>query len=334
MENENKQLKNSWDVSAFDREKGEWTTTTNHSYEHTPTETDITDLLVRRAPSAEIRPLERRRAKKRVGQLALIAGDLQAPYGDPSAVRLFHRAVNELQPDTVGLVGDMVDFAALSTFAQRREFIGTTQQGIDDLHEFVAGIRANAPNTRIVAVGGNHEQRLVRTLERNLSEIAGIRRAKDTETLLSVQHLARFDELGVEYIDGYPNGEYWLEDNLKLTHGTNAKKGGSNAAKYLNEERETTIYGHTHRQELAYRTVPTRTGATTIAAASPGALCLTDGTVPGYRYSPTANGDLIRRSEDWQQGLLVVEHQGEHHDIRPVRFSERGMTLEGRQHGI
>lgn len=329
---ENRQLKNEWTSSAFDREKGEWVHTTNYSYEHQPKPADIDELLVRRAPSAEIRPLERRRAKRRVGKLALIGGDLQAPYGDPEAVRLFHRAVQELQPDTVGLVGDMVDFAALSTFSQRKEFVGTTQQGIDDLHEFVAGIRANAPNTRIVAVGGNHEQRLVRALERNMSEIAGIRRAKDTETLLSVQHLARFDELEVEYVDGYPNGTYWLEDNLKLVHGTNVKKGGSNAAKYLNEERETTIYGHTHRMEVAYRTFATRLGSTTISAASPGALCLSDGTVPGFRYSPTANGELVKHAEDWQKGALVVEHQGEFHDIRPVRFTERGMTLEGKHH--
>lgn len=330
---ENKNLVKTWEVSAFDREKGEWTTALNHSYEHPPEETDIADLLVRRAPSAEIKPLRGVRARKRVGKLALIAGDLQAPYGDPHAVALFHRAVRELQPDTTGLVGDMVDLAALSTFSQRKEFVGTTQQGIDDLHDFVAGIRANAPNTRIVAVAGNHEQRLIKSLERNLSDVAGIRRAKDADTVLSIQHLARFDELGVEYVDGYPNGEYWLEDNLKLTHGTNVKKGGSNAAKYLQEETDSTIYGHTHRIELAYRTRATRLGGVAVAAASPGALCMVDGSVPGFNYSPTASGGLAKKAEDWQQGLLVVEHDGLHHDIRPVRFTEKGMTLEGRHYG-
>lgn len=326
---ENKQLKNSWTSSAFDREKGEWVHTTNHSYEHKQSETDISELLVRPAPSAEINPLPRKRARKRVGQLALIGGDLQAPFGDTQSTALFQRAARELQPDTIGLVGDMVDFPALSTFKQRKEWVGSTQRGIDEYYQFLAELRANSPNSKIVVVHGNHEQRLINSLERNLSEIAGIRQALGGRALLSVQHLARYDELDVDFVDGYPNGTFWLEDNLKLIHGTNVKKGGSNAAKYLAEETETTIYGHTHRMELAYRTRATRNGSITVGAASPGALCLTDGTVPGFSYSPTADGEIVRKAEDWQAGALVIEHQGLHHDIRPVRFTEQGMTLEG-----
>jgi hypothetical protein len=153
------------------------------------------------------------------------------------------------------------------------------------------------------------------------------------KALLSVQYLARYDDLDVHSIDGYPNGTFWLEDNLKFVHGTNVKKGGSNAAKYLQEERETTIYGHTHRQEVAYRTYATKIGGATIAAASPGALCQTDGTVPGFHYSPTAEGDIIKKAEDWQQGALVINHQGLHHDITPVLFTDRGMLLEGKRYG-
>lgn len=330
---ENKQLKNEWTVSAFDREKGEWTHATNYSYEHQPEQQDLSDLLVRQAPAAEIRPLRNSRPKKRVGRIALIGGDLQAPYGDQGAMDLFLRAVREIQPDEVGFVGDMVDNAPLSRFTQRREFVGGVQAGIDQLHGFIANVRANSPNSRIIAVAGNHEQRLVNALEKNLSDLSGIRRAGDAKTVLSIQHLARFDELGVEYVDGYPNGEFWLEDNLKLIHGTNVKKGGSNAAQYLGQETESVIYGHTHRMELAYRTRATRLGSFTVAAASPGALCMVDGVVPGYRYSPTAEGDLIKKAEDWQQGLMVVEHDGLHHDLRPVRFTDNGMTLEGKQHG-
>lgn len=303
-----------------------------HSVKSRPAEAttdDLAALIVREASSSPIRPLRASKPRKTREALTIAAGDAQYPFADEHSVGLFHRAVRELQPDTVVLVGDMVDFPALSKYEQRKEWVGSTQASIDGYHGFLAKTRANAPNSRIVAVHGNHEQRLISSLERNLSEVAGLRRALGNRALLSVQNLCRYDELEVESVDGYPNGVFWLEDNLKFIHGTNTKKGGSNAAKYLQEERETTIYGHTHRQELAYRTYAQKVGAVTLGAGSPGALCRLDGLVPGYHYSPQADGAPVQKAEDWQAGIMIIHHEGAHHDITPVRFSEKGMLLNG-----
>ena len=40
-----KRLSKEWDVSAFDRENNEWTTTVNKSYEHIPDGQDLEDLI-------------------------------------------------------------------------------------------------------------------------------------------------------------------------------------------------------------------------------------------------------------------------------------------------
>lgn len=309
-------------------------TLSKHSTKRRPAdnETSIEDLIVRKAAPNVIQPL-RRTPRKRTRELqALVGGDAQFPFADEAATGLFLRAARELRPEDVILVGDMVDFPALSRFAQRKEWVGSTQKGIDEYYTFLTNVRANAPDATITVVHGNHEQRLINALERNLSEVAGIRQALGNRALLSVQHLARYDELDINYVDGYPNGTFWLEDNLKFIHGTNVKKGGSNAAKYLNEERETTIYGHTHRLEYAQRTFATRLGKTTLSAASPGALCLTDGSVPGFNYSPNAEGTIVKKAEDWQAGALVINHEGLHHDITPVQFTERGMLLKGQRY--
>ena len=297
-EQEGKRLVSTWEMMHKDNE-GEAHITELHKYEYTPEEGEVD--YVRQAPPVIINSLPSRRSRKVREQLTVVGGDAQFEFGDPTAIANFHRAVKVTKPDNIVLAGDMVDFPALSKYPQRQEWVGSTQRGIDMYAMFLAQLRADAPNARIVAVHGNHEQRSINFVERQANELSGLRRAMGGRAVLSLAFLARYDELEVEAIDGYPNGTFWLEDNLKVVHGTNTKTGGSNAARYLATEMETTIYGHTHRQELAFRTRPTRLGGVTIAAASPGALCAMDGTVPGVHYSPDAEGNIVRKAENCSQ---------------------------------
>lgn len=314
-------LARSWEAAAFDRDKGEWVHTELHSYDHTQSDIDIRELLVRQAPPTRITP-SRRKAPSRRDQLTIVAGDAQIPFHDPAAIEAFQQEVANDQPDNIVLVGDMLDLPTLSRFQPRPEWLGRTQESIDYFHTFLAQLRSNAPNSNIYAVHGNHEARLDNYVNRNAQEVLGLRRANAGHELsvLSLRYLVRYSELDISAIDGYPNGTLWLEDNLKFKHGTNVAKGGSNAAKYLREERETTIYGHTHRQELAYRTFPQRLGSVTIAAASPGCLALTDGSVPGFNHTVDAEGQVVRRAEDWQAGWIKIEHKGDRHKIMPELF--------------
>ena len=323
----------SWEAGAFDSEKGEWVHTTLHSYDHTVEDVDIHDLVVSRAAPTKITPTRRGKAFRSDAR-TLVAGDAQIPFHDQEAFDRFQKAVVETQPDNIVFVGDMVDLPSMSRFAQRTEWVGSTQGAIDTYHNFLAQTRANAPDANISVVHGNHEQRMDDYVRKNAAEVLGLRRANAAHELavLTLQYLVRYDDLEINSIDGYPNGTLWLEDNLKAIHGTNVAKGGSNAAKYLKEERETTLYGHTHRQELAYRTFPRRIGQLTIAAASPGCLARTDGAVPGFRHTVDSQGVLVKRAEDWQQGLIVIDHNGSNHHIQPVMFQEDGFYLDGKRH--
>lgn len=297
------------------------------------TEVDEEKFITQAAPTV-IRPL-RRKKPQRGGKLTLCMGDAQIgfrgsePFHDEESMTLSIMAVRELQPDNIVLTGDMIDLPAMSKYEQRSDWQATTQAAIDRYHIYLAELRANAPDAKIVVVHGNHEARMDSYIRRDAAQLFGLRRASGERELavLTIQYLCRYDEVGVEAIDGYPNAAYWLEDDLKVTHGTNVKKGGSNAAKYLNEENESTIYGHTHRLELAYRTIATRLGSRVIAAASPGCLARIDGSVPGYRYSVDNTGNTVRRAEDWQQGLLIIRHDSNGHDITPVRFRDGSMRL-------
>ena len=308
---------------------------TNVTYLPT-SELDEKTFITQASPTI-IKPT-RRRKPTREDSMTLLAGDAQIgfrgtePFHDEDAMELFQIAVRELQPDNVVLTGDMIDLPNMSRFEQRNDWLTTTQAAIDRYHSFLAQIRANVPHARIVVVHGNHEARMDRLVRNDAAPLLGIRRANaDRElSVLTIPYLVRYEELGIEMVDGYPNAALWLEDNLKVTHGTNVAKGGSNAAKYLKEVDETTIYGHTHRMEVAYRTKATRLGHKVIAAASPGCLARIDGYVPGVNYSVDSAGNTVPRASDWQQGMLRVHHNAETHDIEAIRFQNRQMRIAGK----
>lgn len=74
--------------------------------------------------------------------------------------------------------------------------------------------------------------------------------------------------------------------------------------------------------------------ARTIMAASPGCLAKTDGSVPGVNYSVDSDNRTVKRTEDWQQGLLIINHNPRTHEAIPVRITDEGMTIYDRRYEV
>lgn len=321
---------------------GEWETHDLAAVQVRPRVAEVDqDLFIRQAPPAVFSHIDLVPASRDT-KVTVCMGDAQIGYRgqeafhDERAMKLGLTAVRVVQPDEIVLTGDMVDLQSMSSFSQRPDWIGSTQQSIDTYHDFLAGLRANAPNAKISSVHGNHELRLDRYVRKNAAEVLGLRRANAEEELavLTLQFLARYDDLEVNSVDGYPNAAYWLEDDLKVMHGWVAKKGGATAQSYLRSEDESTIFGHDHRLQVAHRTIPQRVGHRVMVAASPGCLAKVDGTVPGWGHSVDDRGQTVKRAQDWQNGLVVVEHSAEGHEVTPIRMAEVDDKLVMRLGGV
>ena len=115
-----------------------------------------------------------------------------------------------------------------------------------------------------------------------------------------------------------------------MIHGTQAKKGGLSAANYLKNEQVSTIFGHDHRLQIAWQTRNTRKGGVERVAASPGCLAMTDGSVPGYHFTTSESGLVVPKAEDWQNGVLLIQHNERNHDVTPLRMSEQGIHIGDR----
>ncbi len=251
------------------------------------------------------------------------------PFHDEAALGVAIEVAEAERPELTIQVGDYLDFPMFGTYRKEPAFANTTQATVDAAHQFAATIRELTGELRIME--GNHDLRLQNYLLDNAAEAYGLHPAglPDSWPLLSVPALLRLDELGVEYVDGYPAGATFILDNLVVIHGTKVGGAGQTTAKaVLGSARISTIFGHVHRAETAYQSFPTGKGARTIMAHSPGCLCRIDGAVPGA-MSGTKRGAYDRPAKvypDWQQGVTLVRY-----NERTTRFAIEPILIFGGQ---
>lgn len=290
-------------------------------------------------------------AKPRVSTVfkkAVILPDIQVGYyrgleglvstHDEQAVDLALSLVKHIQPDLVVLVGDNLDLPEMSKYRHTPAFNQTIQPAIDYLTTLMGRLRAAAPFARIIYLAGNHEERLSNYLLDSAVAAFGLKQGNAPKSwpVLSVPHLCRLDDYGVEYLPGYPAGKFWINERLKVIHGTRVKSSGSTAHLYLANEKTSVLYGHIHRTELAMKTFEKWDGPKTILAASPGCLAKTNGPVPSTKGATDLDGRPLTVVEDWQQGIGVVTYEdtGDHRFFyENVSFIEGACHYAGKMFG-
>jgi predicted phosphodiesterase len=241
----------------------------------------------------------------------LATNDLD-PFHDDRAMALALQVIADLQPDLIVNFGDLMDFAEMGRFEQEPGFALTTQPTIDRASSFLAEQRAAAPNAKQVLLAGNHEERLPRWIIANAKAAFGLKQANSEPAawpVMSVPHLLRLDEIGVEFIPGFPAGVFWINERLACIHGHKVRSGGSTAAAVIADERMSVLFGHVHRLELQHRTKRVYGGSRTHLAACIGCLSRTDGAVPSVRGGMDPMGRPVPAVEDWQQGFCVVTYR-------------------------
>jgi len=233
------------------------------------------------------------------------------PTHDEEALAIALAITRKLNPDRVVMVGDNLDFPEFGKYRLSSAYALTTQASIDRATTLCAEIRSAAPNAEIDWISGNHEERLSNFIIDNAKASFGIRKGNtpDSWPVLSVPYLCRFDDYGINYVAGYPAGQVWINQRLKIIHGNKVRSNGSTSHAYLNDSKVSVIYGHIHRREWCEKTRQDWDGAKTVMAASPGTLARCDGAVPSTKGGIDLDGRPLTIVEDWQQGLGVVTYE-------------------------
>ena len=208
------------------------------------------------------------------------------------------QVAQRLQPDEIILLGDMLDLAPLGKYTTEPSLHFTTMPTLLELHWWLGQLRLAAPSAKITYLEGNHELRLSRIMLDHVKEAAELRPVDDQDgpPVLSVPRLLALEQLDIDYVPGYPGGEYWLWGKVRAYHGSTVRQGsGQSTAAVIRDAGSHTIFGHVHRAELCSKTQSDASGHRVIYSMTPGTIARLDGVVPGS----------TRRS-NWQQGLGIV----------------------------
>lgn len=280
--------------------------------------------VVQPAAPTVIKPLKKPETQKAVKTTVILpdpqigyrrVNDEMIPMHDEAAMDVALQIVRRMRPDCIVNLGDFIDLPEWSSkFLVLPEFVLTTQPSIDRAHRFLAQQRANThAETQVVLIAGNHDDRLGKAIARNAMAAMRLKRAEAPNEfpVLSIPFLLRLEELGVDYISGYPAGRFKIAEGnatqtpLYAIHGEKL-----DIAKVANSERQSFAQGHIHRIAQHSQTYEVHGEPHFVQAFSAGCLCRIDGAVPSTKSGTDEHGTPLTRWEAWQQGLAVVtEHE-------------------------
>lgn len=269
----------------------------------------LNGTLIRKSPIGLISPARAdgyifsspKQKKSEGGKLVVCVGDQQAPFHDKALHKAFCRFLQDTQPEEGVLLGDTLDFSDISRHRLNPERGASAQESIQAGYEVLRDYRHASPDTQWVKLPGNHDERLRNIVIDQLINIYGITRAQVNSQIepavISVEHLLRLDELGIEYIDPqgqYDQAQYTITSQVAARHGWLASKGsGTTALKSLEQLGYSIVVGHSHRQSIVHKTLHDIFGNTkTVTGIETGCMCEL-----GLGYAT---------AEDWQQGMVTL----------------------------
>ena len=172
----------------------------------------------------------------------VVIPDTHPPYTDDRAlIKGVFQYIKDSKPDKVVMLGDHVDFYALSSFDKNPDRITGLQEEIDHLHWHLDELR-KVHKGEIIYLEGNHEGRLVKYLKKH-PEISSLRVFKSPYKLLD---LGKFN---IKY------GRSWSHKGVLFKHGHIVRKHSGYTAKgELENEGTSGVSGHTHRMASHYIT--------------------------------------------------------------------------------
>ena len=246
-------------------------------------------------------------------------GDTHYPHIDQRAEDAVLQFSRDWQPDTHLWIGDCLDLASISRFSTRSFMTQYQDPVIDSIRGFgqaINRVRKINPNSRLVWIFGNHDERLESFVE-EYPAWRGI--ADDVRGL--IRQFGRCDAIDdVEIIKLKDIDDDFSIGKMHYHHGT---KANIHCAASMVAEWEACItFGHTHTQQVFTKTTRGKFRQ---------AYCI------GHLSNRNARGYVKGNSLRWVTGFAFMEHdkkteQFTQHVIPIVNggFRYAGKTYQGK----
>lgn len=283
-------------------------------------------------PAARISPVRTSSYSGKRDKIGIIVPDIQygyrivdgeyVPIHDPRALNVGRQVIRHIgtELDLLVNIGDALDLEEFSKHVDDPASWNTgARRNRDFQRDVTGGMRADAPNARQVWLEGNHEKRYRQYIMEKAPHLVGERIVLPNGELgrsaLSLATVFSLDELEIEYLEGYPQNYFDINDRLRAIHGELSDTSGSTANKLIRSggaiPGKSYVFGHTHRRESQSRTILMPDGsARAVSAESFGTLCRVDGQVPSGRMGRRTDNTVENgMPPNWQQGIGVVYYR-------------------------
>lgn len=180
-------------------------------------------------------------------QKLIIASDFHFPFNCRYATEKFIRIVKEVQPNTVILLGDIVDFYSLSRFRKNPARMLQLGKEIRSVGTFFDALRS-VSDGQIFYLQGNHEERLFKFISDHAPQLYVLHNDK-----LSIAKILNLDEYRIKYIS---NSDGLQIGPIRFLHSNLIRKDpGKTVLELLNRCRKNVVTGHSHRLAIIYVTI-------------------------------------------------------------------------------
>lgn len=296
---------NSWGALTSDKASGDNRIVTLHQLR---VEAVPNRLLIQVPDPSDWKPPpkpKRRKPTKDRPRKVVICGDHHCPHEDRTLHALFLEFLEDEKPDEGVILGDLMDFSSISRHRRGKKAEPPDVNAcLRAAQSVLLDYRHASPDTTWTLLPGNHDDRLDHIQIDNTPGAYEIKpgggedlEGNETQNALSLRELLFLDLLGIDTIfEDFNRAKYLLGRKITLRHGYLTGKNASQ--RMLDKITHSTVFGHTHRLRLVYKTehdehdpeCPT----TTRLAAEAG--CMAE--IKDSLYY----GD----EEDWQQGFLLA----------------------------
>jgi len=220
---------------------------------------------------------------------ALLWGDTHVPFHDPSVLAIVQAIAEDMKPDFLVHMGDLLDCRMLSRFDKDPDRKESQQDEIDQARAHLATMRLASPQSRFIWLEGNHCDRLRRSLWALDGPAAVLAQLTNFKKAITWPALLGLEDLRIEFV---PYGEQSKRAALPkfiLKHGNIvASKSGATAVREQARYNKSGASGHTHRLGVIWH----RDADGSHMWAETGCTCRLDAE---YCVDP-----------DWEQGFLFL----------------------------
>jgi predicted phosphodiesterase len=249
---------------------------------------------------------------------ALCWGDTHFPYADPSVLAILRAIAQDMQPNFLVHMGDLLDCYGISSYDKDPHRKETLQDEIDQARAHLAAMRLASPASRFILLEGNHEQRLQRVLWNLPGPAATLNQLTAFQKAMTWPSLLGLDELRIEWVETNDQAKQRFLPKFIVKHGTIVRtRSGLTASAEQMKYNKSGASGHTHRLAAVWR----KDSNGSHVWIETGCCCDVN---PQYCTDP-----------DWQQGCLFLTFDAATGAVTPEPvFIHNGLgVFRGRTYG-